>query len=184
MKKLLVLGVVLGALIASPIARAAELAPDWTLSAANGEQIRLSDEVRRQPVVLLFWATWCPYCKALMPHLQSIRLEHGDAVEIVAINFNDKKGDPVQFMADAGYDFTSLLNGDDVAEEYQIHGTPAVIVVDQDRRYRFDLRDLPPFTVPEAGEKQSHRARAAYLAPYWAAAIRKSIDSVLDDSAP
>ncbi|MCP5091039.1 MAG: redoxin domain-containing protein, partial [Gammaproteobacteria bacterium] len=28
----------------------------------------------QQPVILLFWATWCPYCKALMPHLQSIRL--------------------------------------------------------------------------------------------------------------
>ena len=182
MKRLLILSALAGALIAGPLARAAEFAPDWTLSAADGQSTRLSDEVREQPVVLLFWATWCPYCKALMPHLQSMRLEHGDAVKVLAINFRDKKGDPVRFMAEAGYDFTLLLDGDDVAEQYRIYGTPAVIVVDRELAYRFDLRDLPPYEVPQKGEKQSHRTRAAYLAPYWAAEIRKAVDTVLDDT--
>ncbi len=27
--------------------------------------------------IYLFWASWCPYCKALMPHLQSIQVEYG-----------------------------------------------------------------------------------------------------------
>jgi hypothetical protein len=45
-----------------------------------------------------------------MPHLQSIRLEYGDAVEILAINIMED-GDPVRYIADAGYDFTLLLSG-------------------------------------------------------------------------
>src|SRR3546814_9228256 len=31
-----------------------------------------------RPTVVLFWATWCPYCKALMPHLQSMLDEYGN----------------------------------------------------------------------------------------------------------
>ena len=82
--------------------------PDWTLTTADGVALTLSETVAEQPVVLLFWATWCPYCKALMPHLQSIRLEHGDDVKILALHFNDDKGDPVAFIRDKGYDFTLL----------------------------------------------------------------------------
>jgi len=88
---------------------ATEVAPDWSLVSSTGETIRLSEEVEQQTTVLFFWATWCPYCKALMPHLQSIRLEYGDDIEILAINFREDD-DPVAFIDDAGYDFTVLPN--------------------------------------------------------------------------
>jgi len=159
----------------------AELAPDWRLATGDGSSIRLSQEVKEQPVVLLFWATWCPYCKALMPHLQSMRLEYGDKVEILAIQISDKK-DAVAFIDDAGYDFTVFPHGDDVAELYEIHGTPGVILVDEDQLMQFDLRALPNREVPPNGEKISHGRKAAYKAPYWAAELRKAIDIVLDDS--
>jgi len=165
-------------LSASSLAQSTQLAPDWSLVSAQGQSIRLSEEVRRQPVVLFFWATWCPYCKALMPHLQSIRLEYGDRVKILAINFIEK-GDPVGFMKDAGYDFTVLPDGDDVAKAYEVYGTPGVIVVDRGQQVRFDLRELPPLATPNLNMKSSHRRKAAFRAPYWAAEIRKSIDSVL-----
>jgi thiol-disulfide isomerase/thioredoxin len=82
-----------------------------------------------------------------MPHLQSIRLEHGDQVKILAINFVEK-GDPVSFMKEQGYDFTVLPDGDDVASIYGVYGTPGVILVDQDQQIRFDLRHLPPPDLP------------------------------------
>lgn len=160
-------------------AQNADVAPDWALVSAAGERVRLSEEVRQQPVILLFWATWCPYCKALMPHLQSLRLEYGDELEILAIHFNDSDGDPVNFIRDAGYDFTILPDGDAVAEAYRIYGTPGVIVVDQDQMVRFDLRSLPLRQPPESKQPSSNKRKAAYLAPYWAAEIRKSVDQVL-----
>ena len=167
-------------LLVSPVS-GAELAPDWRLATGDGSSIRLSQEVKEQPVVLLFWATWCPYCKALMPHIQSMRLEYGDKVEILAIQISDKK-DAVAFIDDAGYDFTVFPQGDDVAELYEIHGTPGVILVDEDQLMQFDLRALPNREVPSNGEKISHSRKAAYKAPYWAAEMRKAIDAVLDDS--
>jgi thiol-disulfide isomerase/thioredoxin len=153
------------------------IAPDWTLATADGKTVRLSEEAQRQTTVLFFWATWCPYCKALMPHLQSIRLEYGDNVEILAINIMED-GDPLDFIQSAGYDFTLLLNGDEVAEAYGIRGTPGVIVVDSDRIVHFDLRQLPPLAPPASDKTASNVSKAAYLAPYWAAEIRKSIDAV------
>ncbi len=155
-----------------------QLLPDWTSPSTSGDEIRLSHEVQQQPVVLFFWASWCPYCKALMPHLQSMRLEYGDDVKILAIQIKDKK-DAAVFMTEAGYDFVVLPHGDDVADVYEIYGTPGVIVVDQQQMSRFDLRDLP--SLPDAQKKEGHKSKAAYLAPYWAAAIRQSIDSVLAD---
>ena len=180
MSKLKIFGLVF-ALLAAFSVYGAELAPDWELKTADGRTIRLSAEVREQPVIILFWASWCPYCKALMPHLQSIRLEHGDAVKVLAISFREK-GDPIGYVENSHYDFTVLPDGDDVAKQYEVWGTPGVIIVDGERQIAFDLRDLAPYQRPENGEKPNHTKSAAYRAPYWAAAIRKSLDDVLQDT--
>ena len=159
------------------IATELQFAPDWTLSTPNGQAINLADEAEKQTIVLFFWATWCPYCKALMPHLQSIRIEFGDRIKILAINiFED--ADPVVFINNAGYDFTLLLEGDAVAAKYRIFGTPGLFVIDADRRIDVDIRTLPSLNPPNNGKEKSHTRRAAYLAPYWAAEVRKSIDRI------
>ena len=152
--------------------------PDWILVAANGESVRLQDVVSARTTILLFWATWCPYCKALFPHLQSIRLEYGDRVRILAINFRED-GDPAAFVNEKGYDVALLLNGDEVADLYGIYGTPGVILLDKERVIRFDLREIPRIEPPDLGKPASHRRKAAYRAPYWAAEIRKSLDAVI-----
>ncbi len=156
------------------------VAPDWTLVAADGQAINLNDESQKQTTVLLFWATWCPYCKALMPHLQSVVLEYGNNVKVLAINIMEDS-DPVEFIENAGYNFTLLPNGEDVADIYDVTGTPGVFVVDHKRVIRFDLRKLPIIEPLSTGKAASNRRRAAYLAPYWAAKIRQSIDAVLED---
>lgn len=179
--RLATLTAALVALCANPTtAIATEVAPDWSLASSTGKTIRLSEEVEQRTTVLFFWATWCPYCKALMPHLQSIRLEYGDDVKILAINFREDD-DPVAFIEDAGYDFTVLPDGDDVAATYGVHATPGVIIVDSQQHIRFDLRKLPKQEPPSDGaEATSHRKKAAYRAPYWAAEIRKSLDTIPD----
>ena len=156
----------------------ARIAPDWTPQSASGEAITLSAVAAEQPVIVLFWATWCPYCKALMPHIQSIRLEYGDRIRVLAIHFRDDKGDPVAFINSAGYDFTLLPDGDEVAKLNGAWGTPAVFIVDRDREIRYDLYRLPKLDLSAAGESPAHRTKAAYLAPYWAAELRKSLDLV------
>lgn len=178
MRYFLILSAMLS-LLASPASISDEtIAIDWTLTDSYGQVVHLQDEVQAQATMLLFWATWCPYCKALLPHLQSIRLEYGDRVKILAINFRED-GDPVAFINDNGYEVTLLLNGDDVAELYDIYGTPGVILLDENRVIHFDLRQLPRAEPREISESKSHKRKAAYRAPYWAAEIRKSLDTLI-----
>ena len=103
-----------GVILASATLALADTAPDFAAVTATGEAITLTDEVGKQHTVLFFWASWCPYCKALMPHLQSIRLERGDDVRIVAIHFRDD-ADGAAFIRDQGYDFTVVPDGDAIA---------------------------------------------------------------------
>ena len=178
MRYILILSAILSLLPLPSSAADETIAPDWTLIDPDGQPIHLQDEVEAQATILLFWATWCPYCKALFPHLQSIRLEYGDRIKILAINFRED-GDPVAFINDSGYDVTLLLNGDEVADLYDIYGTPGVILLDKDRVIRFDLRQLPRAEPPEISESKSHNRKAAYRAPYWAAEVRKSLDAIV-----
>ena len=157
----------------------ADPAPDFAAVTATGEAITLTDEVQKQRTVLFFWASWCPYCKALMPHLQSIRLEYGDDVRIIAIHFRDD-ADGAAFIRDQGYDFTVVPDGDAIARRYGIHGTPGVVIPDAGRSIRFDLRTLPRREIP-GGDDLSHSAKAAFRAPYWAAEIRKVLDELDQD---
>ena len=150
-------------------------AADFTLQTEAGEPLKLSESTGEHATVLYFWASWCPYCKALEPHLQSVELEYGDDVEVLAINiFED--GEPASV---GDYDFTGLVEGDDVAKRYGIEGTPGLLVVDGDRRIRFDLRTAPRQSLPGHVEDAGHSARAAHRAPYWAAQLRRAIDEVL-----
>ena len=163
---------------AAPV-QAAESAPDWALRTTDGETVRLSEAVEKRPAIVFFWATWCPYCKALMPHLQSIRLEYGDAVDILAVVIRDDKGDPQGYVDGLGFDFTVLPGGDDVAGLYGVFGTPGVILVDQDRNIRFNLYELEPPELPADVQDAKHGRKAAYRAPYWASEIRKALDAII-----
>ncbi len=90
-------------------------------------------------------------------------------------------GDPVGFIRHARYDFTLFTDGNDVAELNGIWSTPGVLIVDTDRVIRFDLYAVPKPELSASGEGLGQRSKARYRAPYWAAEIRKSLDTVLDE---
>ncbi|WP_307066903.1 TlpA family protein disulfide reductase [Alkalibacillus filiformis] len=62
-----------------------DMAPNFKLQTLNGEEAELAD-FRGQKVMINFWATWCPPCRAEMPHMQEIHEEYDDEVVILAVN--------------------------------------------------------------------------------------------------
>ncbi len=113
-----------------------------------------------------------------MPELQRIQADYGDNVRIVAVHFRDDNGDAVAFMQKNDYDFTLLTNGEPVARLNQVWGTPGVLIVDEKLNLHFDLYDVPKL---EFGKDLSHGEKSRKLAPYWAAAIRETLQEIAGD---
>lgn len=104
-------------------------APDFELKTLAGETVKLSD-FKGKKVMLNFWATWCPPCKAEMPAMEQLHKELGDEVVILAVNI-DPHLDVKEFIDENGITFPIPLDEkDEVNELYQILSIPTTYFID------------------------------------------------------
>ncbi|TVP81955.1 MAG: TlpA family protein disulfide reductase [Alkalicoccus sp.] len=110
-----------------------EYAPDFTLETLEGEEVSLSDFRGEKKVMLNFWATWCPPCRAEMPDMQNVYEEYED-VEILAVNLTETEpgtDQVAEFRDDFGLTFPILMDHDvSVAGEYDIQPVPTSYLID------------------------------------------------------
>jgi len=116
--------------------------PDFELMTLNGDSWRLADQGDR-PKLIMFWATWCPYCKKIFPTVQEIHETYEPELEVAAISIRDK-GDVQAYVDKRGLTMEILLNGDDVGNLYQVPGTPAILLLDGDNNVVFGTLDSDP----------------------------------------
>ena len=111
-------------------------APDWTLQNKEGEEINYYQDSDGKVSVILFWASWCPYCASLMPHLEVIyRKYRSKGLKFYAIDiFEDGKIDPVKLFEDKQFTYTMIMEGDEVAQTYGVKGTPGLYVMDKEKK--------------------------------------------------
>jgi thiol-disulfide isomerase/thioredoxin len=155
--------------------------PSFVAADANGNRFRYPEDLDG-PTIVLFWASWCPYCKALMPHLQSIVDEYEGEIEVLALNFKEDE-DPVAFLADRGFDFHLIPEAEEIAAEWGIKGTPGLFLVDSGGRAVFSNFAIPEEAYPSdpaelAAELKTYQ-KAARRAPFWAAMLRNAIDHTM-----
>ncbi|MBM7600892.1 peroxiredoxin [Virgibacillus halotolerans] len=112
-----------------------QIAPDFELTTLDGETVKLSD-YRGKRVMLNFWATWCPPCRAEMPDMQKFH-EDKDVV-ILAVNLRETESntEKVQaFIDERDLTFPVLLDEETVvADQYQIQPIPSSFLIDSDGR--------------------------------------------------
>ena len=142
-------------LFATP-AFAADRALAWEGKGADGKTIRFDPAHRTKPAILLFWATWCPYCEKLMPTLQTVYDAAGkDHLDVYAIDIKED-GDPVKTLKERKQTFTLILDGDSIADQYHVKGTPGLFLVDAhgDIAYHADTSD--PVKIDAALRERLH----------------------------
>ncbi len=110
-----------------------KLAPDFKLQNLDGQSISLSD-LQGKPVLLNFWATWCPPCRAEMPYIQQIYEEWSDkGLEVLAIDIGESSSKVKEFLQSQGLSIPVLLDTEkNVAQEYNITGIPTTFFIDKD----------------------------------------------------
>ena len=111
-----------------------EQAPDFELTTLDGEPIRLS-ELQGKKVILNFWATWCPPCKAEMPHMQNFYEDYAESenVEIVAVNLTsgDREASVEEFVKDYGLTFPIPMDVEgEVGQKFQAVTIPTSYIID------------------------------------------------------
>lgn len=111
-----------------------DLAPDFELETLDGDTVRLSD-FRGKRVMLNFWATWCPPCRAEMPDMQ--RFHEDKDVVILAVNLTDTPNESIEkvedFIDEFGITFRALLDTETaVANLYQIQPIPTNYLIDSE----------------------------------------------------
>ena len=104
-------------------------APDFTLATTEGGELTLSD-LQGQPVLLNFWATWCPDCRKEIPTLVAAADTYDG--EVVLVGISDESRRAVEAFADAnGMTYPLLLDKQHVASAaYQIRGLPTSYLID------------------------------------------------------
>jgi thiol-disulfide isomerase/thioredoxin len=108
-----------------------DVAPEFTLKDADGKDHKLS-EYKGKIVLLDFWATWCPPCRAAMPGVQKIHEKFkGQPVVVIGVNTSESK-DPAAYMKEKGFTYGLLLNGETLADKYPIEGIPAFFLIGPD----------------------------------------------------
>ncbi len=104
-------------------------APDFELKTLTGETVKLSD-YKGKKVMLNFWATWCPPCKAEMPAMEEFHKEAGKDVVILAVNI-DPHLDVKTFVDENKITFSIPLDAEDkVNEMYQVLSIPTTYFID------------------------------------------------------
>nr|WP_307340716.1 TlpA disulfide reductase family protein [Metabacillus malikii] len=111
-----------------------KIPPDFQLNTLNGNTVKLSD-YRGKKVILNFWATWCPPCKAEMPHMQNFYEKNKEnGIEILAVNLTsmDNGVEAIQeFKNSYGLTFTIPLDETgDLGIQYQAFTIPTSYIID------------------------------------------------------
>ncbi|MGE5614910.1 MAG: TlpA family protein disulfide reductase [Bacillota bacterium] len=111
-------------------------APDFTVLDMDGNSVRLSDFFGK-PIVLNFWASWCPPCKEEMPEFNKVYNEIGEDVTFMMVDLVDGQRETIetgrQYITEQGYDFPVYFDAEqEAAFAYDIWSIPATLFIDKD----------------------------------------------------
>lgn len=126
-------------------------APSFSLKALSGEQVSLAD-FRGKPVLLAFWATWCPSCVEELPLLDKFSLGKRDQLTVLAIAIDGEKESKVQSLAKGNKITLPILLDpkEKIARTYGIKFIPVAFLIDREGVLAGMILGERDWTVPEA----------------------------------
>ena len=110
-----------------------ETPPAVTLESLSGDSVSLSRWIGTKPVIVEFWATWCPICAALLPRMEAAKQKYGDRAEflVVAVAVNQSKNTVRRHLAKHPMPFTFLWDANGAAvRAFQAPSTSYIAVLD------------------------------------------------------
>jgi len=124
-----------------------EECPKFTLKIIDGEKVQ-SDAIKgKNPLLLVFWATWCSPCKEKIFELKKIYSEfQPKGLKIIAINpcINDSLKKVKRFIKKHKISYPVFLDeGSIITKRFKINGLPTIVIVNKDGIIRYRAHELP-----------------------------------------
>jgi len=124
-----------GAVEEQPSLHAGSSAPDFILKTLDGRDVKLS-EYKGNVVLVEFWATWCPPCRASVPELISIQDKYKNkGFVILGVSVDEGQNlvaKLTDFTGEFRINYPILLGNEDVARAYNVRSIPTSFLVDKD----------------------------------------------------
>ncbi len=106
-------------------------APDFSLTTLDNQTVKLS-QFRGTPVLINFWATWCPPCKEELPLLVKTHQANQDRLVILGVDMAEEAGVVRDKVREVGITYPVLLDSqNEVTNRYQVRGYPTSLFVDK-----------------------------------------------------
>ena len=119
-----------GAIPAAERERAPELEGGWLV----GPPVRLA-ALRRKPVVINVWASWCVPCRKEAPELARFDRQMHERAPLIGLDFQDAKSDAMAFIREFGWRFPNVSDPrGKLAGRYGVAGLPTTFVIDAEGR--------------------------------------------------
>ena len=108
-----------------------EKASAFSLISTSGDTVTLNDVLKTGKAVLIFSASWCPYCVEEVPAVNAFYAKKKGSVSVFCVDVNESAAKAGKFIKDTGMTYPVLLdpNGD-AATSYGVKGIPTVIAID------------------------------------------------------
>lgn len=112
-------------------------APDFTLMDLAENKVSLSD-MKGKVVLLEFWATWCPPCRASAPGIEKLYTAYaGRGFTVLGISLDSDDWDSVRsFAKEYGISYPILMGTEKVADRYKVKTIPLFVLIDREGKIR------------------------------------------------
>ena len=117
----------------SGILRVGKPAPDFTLPLLDGGELALS-QYQGRPVVINFWASWCPPCRQEAVALEAAWRAHaGTGVQFIGVDLQDREADARAYIRDFGVTYPNGTDiGGKISVDYGVIGLPVTFFVSRE----------------------------------------------------
>ena len=108
-------------------------APDFEAGLLDEPGTLSLRELRGKPVVLNFWASWCPPCYDEAPLLRRAHEEYGSRVAFVGVNIKDARADALRFDREMNLRYPDVRDESlDIYDDYGLTGQPETFFIDDE----------------------------------------------------
>ncbi len=109
------------------------IAPNFKATTLTGQNIDLESYKGKKPVVLDFFATWCPNCRRSIPNLSRLYQKYQDQIEVIGVNLQEQEGVVREFVQSAAVAFPIILDPDGrVTQDYGVIYTNYHVIIDKE----------------------------------------------------